>query len=350
MAAAMAMPCLHAAHAENAPERGLLGYKYLDYQDSQPGAERISVKAHSLLLMAPVAEQWSIQATATVDSVSGASPQMWTLSGASMHDKRRAADIALTRYFPLDTLTAGASLSDENDYTSKGLSLSGTHSSEDRNTTFTYGIGINEDHITSQGLDKQKKSLDLVLGLTRVLSPRDIAQVTLGHTRGHGFYTDPYKLADFRPGEKSQSTLLARWNHHFEATEGTLRLSYRYYVDTWDIHAHSLGLEYIQPLGSGWTLMPLARLHDQTAAAFFIEPAGGVSHRPPYRSLDQRLSAFGARSIGLKASKELDAAWTVDLKYEYYEQRGEWRLFGAGSTGLEPFRARIFQFGLSRKL
>ena len=36
------------AHAETAPERGYVTFKMLDYLDSQPGADRIRVRAPAL--------------------------------------------------------------------------------------------------------------------------------------------------------------------------------------------------------------------------------------------------------------------------------------------------------------
>jgi hypothetical protein len=348
LAAALTMPCLQSAQAESAPERGLISYKYLNYQDSQPSEDRIGVEAHSLLVMVPFAEKWSIQGSVTVDTISGASPQLWTVTGASMRDKRNAEDVSLTRYFDHDTVTVAATLSEENDYTARGFSVTGTHSSEDKNTTFNYGIGASNDHITSQGVNENKHLVDVMLGVTQVMTRKDIAQLTLTHTEGRGFYTDPYKISDVRPREKQQSTALARWNHFIEGSDATLRLSYRYYTDSWSVHAHTFGVEYVQPLSKGWTLTPLLRLHDESAADFYVDPANfpglGV-----YHSQDQRLSAYGALSVGFKVAKEIDENWTADMKYEHYEQRGSWRLLGDGSPGLAPFRAHIFQLGLSRK-
>jgi hypothetical protein len=192
-----------------------------------------------------------------------------------------------------------------------------------------------------------------VLGLTQVISSKDIGQITFTHTNGHGYYSDPYKfaniwLSDIRPREKRQSTMLARWNHYFEGPDATLRLNYRYYTDTWGVRAHTLGAEYVLPLSNGWTLTPLLRLHDQSAADFYVDQAD-FPNGAPIHSQDQRLSAFGARSLGVKISKEFDPNWTVDLRYEYYEQRGSWRMLGEGSPDLAPFRAKIIQFGLARK-
>lgn len=348
LAAALSMPCLESAHAETVPEFGLISYKYLDYRENQVGEDRIKVKADSLSVMLPFAGKWSVQAGYTHDAVSGASPRLWTKGAASMRDKREAVNLSVTRYFEHDTFTVGANYSDENDYKSQGLALLGTHSSEDKNTTFNYGVGLTRDHITSLGLDESKRKTDWVLGVTQVLTPKDIIQLTLTDAAGRGYFSDPYKVSDQRPESRYQNTLLFRWNHFISATDATLRFSYRYYTDSWQVKAHTLGLEYVQPIGDGWVFTPAVRVHDQSAAEFYLNPADFPSSAH-YKSLDQRLSAFGARTFGLKIAKTFDSTWTVDIKYEQYMQRTDWRFMGEGSPGLDPFTARIFQFGLSRR-
>jgi len=72
--AALALPGVwhSSARAENAPEQGLIGLRFLNYQDSQPGWKRITVNSPSFLLVAPLGRDWGLEATATVDHVSGA--------------------------------------------------------------------------------------------------------------------------------------------------------------------------------------------------------------------------------------------------------------------------------------
>ena len=41
--------------------------------------------------------------------------------------------------------------------------------------------------------------------------------------------------------------------------------------------------------------------------------------------------------------------WTIDGKFEAYEQRGNWAWDGNGSKGLAPFRAHSVQLGLTRR-
>lgn len=352
LAAALSLPLFNAAIAETAPESAVISYKYLDYRDSQPGTDRINVKAHAWSIMVPFAGEWSLQAGYTKDTVSGASPQYWSTSSASMRDKREAKDISLTRYFAHDTLTAGVNLSDENDYTARGFSLSGTHSTEDKNTTFNYGFAVSNDDIDveSQALHKSKRKMDFALGVTQVLTQRDIVQLMFTDVNVKGYMSDPFKSFDIRPGSRHQNTAMLRWNHHFDATDGTLRLSYRYYKDSWEIKAHTATAEYVQPLGMGWTVTPSIRIHDQSAARFYVKDIAGLidtfTSPGPY-SLDQRLSAFGARTFGLKVSKTFDSNWTADVKYDKYMQKSGWRLFGDGSPDIAPFNAHMLQLGAS---
>ncbi len=361
LAAAMSLPGIQAAHAETAPERGVIALKYLDYVDSQPDLTRVTVHSPSIMVMAPVAGVWSVEGSLTSDHVSGATPRYHTAvsSASRMSDDRHAGDLSVTRYFPNGTFKIGAAYSTEHDYQSRALSLQGSVSSEDKNTTWNFGIGGAADkiHPTGQELRDTKNTVDLMLGVTQVVTMQDIAQLTLTHTRGRGYFSDPYKTLDNRPRERNQSTLLARWNHHFSGTEGTSRLSYRYYTDSYQIKAHTIAAEYVQPLSQGWSVTPSLRLYSQSAASFYFDPdyaflffpKGYVIGSNQYISEDQRMSAFGARTLGIKLAKQIGRDWLVDLKLEAYEQRGSWVLSGKGSPGLEPLRARSFQIGLSRQ-
>ena len=385
--AALALPALQFAYAEAAPDQGEVSFKYLNYQDHQSGdsaatagmtRDRIGVNALSIMGMVPVAGQWSIGVSFIEDSITGASPayhssgfpvkQSNALSGAS-GELRHAVDLQVTRYFSSGSLTAGTSYSKESDYLSRGYSLQGSLSTEDKNTTVTIGGGFNDDTINLnkpnvalshfQNDDEKKRVIAGLIGVTQVLTKNDIVQLNLGHSKGNGYYTDPYKDPDNRPRDRNSTTVMTRWNHHCVATDGTAKLSYRYYSDTFGIRAHTFDAEYVQPLRHGWTVTPLLRLYSQSEADFYVAVSAtekanpGAATPPPvgavYYSEDQRLSAFGAITLGLKVSKQLNPDWLVDVKYEEYEQRAQWSVNGNGDSGLAPFGARSIQVGLSRK-
>ncbi len=359
LAAALALPMMQTAKAETAPDKGEISLKVLDYQDSQPGEDRVKVRANALKLMVPLNETWAVGATFVTDSISGASPAFHTYGLTKLRDFRRALDTDVTRYFEHHTLTLGASFSTESDYVSRAFSVKGSQISDDKNTTWTSGIGFANDTVSAstgrvRGQDKQV--IDALLGITQVMGVNDIAQLNAGLSRASGYLSDPYKAFEKRPDERTSYTLLARWNHHFLATGGSARLSYRYFGDSWKIRAHTFSAEYTQPFGNGWSLTPIARLYTQSAASFYVDadpsiypfapnpPTGAVNY-----SEDQRVSAYGARTLGIKLAKQIDEDWQADIKLEEYEQRASWRLFGSGSPGLLPFRARSLFLGLARQ-
>ena len=370
--AALALPGVwHTpARAEGAPEQGLVGFKVLNYQDSQPGFKRVAVNSPSFLLIAPLGPDWAVEGSTVFDHVSGASPRWHTaVSGASHFEEERiAADVKLTRYLRRSSYSLGLAHSGEHDYKSNAVSLAGSWSSEDNNTSWNLGLGHARDRIdaTDGGYNgdvsgKRKKTTDVLLGVTQALGPVDLVQVNLGYSRGEGYYNDPYKQLDVRPDRRTQDTLLLRWNHHFADGSSTLRSSYRYYKDSFQVKAHTLQFEWVQPLSPSLSLTPLLRLYTQSAASFYVDPVYDPALLAPYPqgydvnnppatiSEDQRLSAFGAVTLGLKGAYQLDELWTFDAKAEFYRQRGDWRVGGDGSPGLAVFNARFLQFGLSRK-
>jgi hypothetical protein len=366
LAAALLLPGVQ-AQAENAPENASISLRYLDYADRQPGLDRIRAHSPSVSVTAPVASDWAIEGTLTTDAVSGASPRYHTaISGAShMDDNRKAADVGATRYFRRGSFGVGAAFSGEHDYVSRTLSVNGTLSSEDNNTTWAFGLAGSRDSINPINevvKGERKRTVSVLAGVTRVLSPNDIGQLTLTHSNGSGYFNDPYKSFDERPRSRRANTVLLRWNHYVDGTGGTGRLSYRWYGDSYRIRAHTLSGGYVQPFGDGWTVVPELRLYTQSAARFYFDPVydavlgepfppgyGAAGSAGRLSSADQRLSGFGAVTLGLKLARSLGKWWTVDVKVEAYEQRGGWRLFHRGSPGLAPLYARTLQAGLTRQ-
>jgi hypothetical protein len=366
ISAALALPGVapNIAKAQTAPEHGLIGFKLLSYKDWQPGLDRIRVSAPSVYGLIPFAGKWSIEGSLTTDTVSGASPRWHSAksSASVMHDYRKAYDAKVTRYFDRASFSIGGAFSTEHDYVSRAISLGGTVSTENNNSTLSYGVGFANDSINPvNGIvtSARKNTKDFLLGITQVLTPTDIAQLNLTVSNGHGYYSDPYKLPDSRPDQRKQIALKGSWNHHFVDWNGTARLSYRFYHDSFKVNAHTITAEYVKPLGYGFTITPLLRLHSQSAAYFYFDPVYdpklGAPFPPGYTgtgfySADHRLSAFGSRTLGLRVAKAFTDGWTVDMRYDQYVQRGSYRLFGTGSPGLDTFNARFLQFGVSKSL
>lgn len=360
LAAALALPGLAApvARAESPPEDASLAFKYLHYEDSQRGLQRITVDAPSVYAITPIGQHWSVEGSAVVDAVSGASPRYYsTVSGASkMDDTRVAQDAQVTYYGWRHSLSASVSHSKEHDYESLAGGLQARISDRHNNTTFNLGVGGSSDTIDpTNGIvsNESKKTWNAIAGLTQAMTPHDLAQVQLGHSSGRGYFNDPYKLFDVRPDTRRQDTLLLRWNHQFERWDSTARWSYRYYRDSWDIRAHTIDFEFEQPLGERFSLTPGLRYYTQSAARFYIDPPDGDQNQLPLTadgsesSLDQRLSAFGGITGSLALRWRPSGHWQTDLKASYHQERGDWRLTGTGSPGLTPFEYTAVELGVA---
>ena len=344
-------------HAEAAPERASISFKYLDYQDYQPDSNRIHVAAPTVALTVPVAGEWAINTSYIVDTITGASPLYHDSTLTKMSDRREAYTAGATRYLPNANVNVNAAYSTESDYISRSLSTSVNFLTEDKNTTYTVGLGGSNDTIIGSAIGrKSKETVDAVIGVTKILGVSDIVQGTYRKSMGQGYFSDQYKLLDTRPDYRNIDSVLFRWNHYLKDADATVRSSYRYYQDSFDVRSHTLGLEYVQRMRDGWTFTPLVRYYSQTSASFYIDPDGSGSApltdilasiaAKGYATVDQRLSSFGAITYGAKLTKSFGRDWIVDLKYEKYEQRGEWALSN-GSSGLSPFHARSIQIGFT---
>jgi len=361
LAAASLLPCLPSgARAETAPTFTSVSYKYLDYLDFQPDAERVRVIANAVNVVSPINERWSFSAGAVTDAVSGASPRYYTSALTKLEDYRRAQNISLTRWGSSGSVTLSHARSAERDYISKSLGITGVWYVDDtKNTAVTAGLGAARDviDVPARGVNNEGKSVnDFLLGVTQVLTRNDVGQLIARYTTGHGYYTDPYKSIDERPRERSGYSALVRWNHHFPSLESSVRSSYRWYQDSFGIRAHTLGFEYVQPLANGRLVVtPLVRWYTQTAANFYLPANPGRNGRTypaedaVYYSQDQRLSAFGAQTLGIKSAIRVSGNTWFDIKYEGYKQRGQWALAGRSDASLAPFNARSVQVGISTR-
>lgn len=364
MAAALSLPGLAAGQVEDGPGPAVVGLKWLSYRDRQPGLERIRVESPSLLWQVPVGTRWGLDGSFVQDEISGASPRWHTdVSGASrMEDRRHAGDIRVTRYGDRHAWSLAVASSDEDDYHSRAYSWAGRWSTPDRNRTWNAGVAVTLDRIGSSDdptLDARRRTLETTLGVTQALSRTDLLQVGITHGAGRGHYSDPYKRPDLRPGSRHQTRVSIRWNHHFDASDVTLRTGYRAYRDSFGIRSHTFTLEPVVGLSERISLSPALRVYSQSAARFYYDPVysyGGAPYPPGYfddppsaMSADQRLSAFGAVTLGWKITARLGQGWVVDLRHDRYEQRSRWRLGGGGSPGLAPFKARFLQLGVSRE-
>ncbi|HEX6944786.1 MAG TPA: DUF3570 domain-containing protein [Casimicrobiaceae bacterium] len=359
VAAALALPGVAlpgSARAQTMPDTAFVQFKYLDYRDWQPGADRMSVRSPSFYALKPLSDSLVVEGSLVYDGMSGASPLYFnTLSGASgqgVHDSRAAGDVKLTRYFDGYSVGAGALYSHENDYISRAGTLELRTWTADRNRTWAFSFSGAADRIDAEegaAQDERKYALDFLVGVTQAVNPTLIVQSNLTYSRAHGYLSDPYKLLDNRPDERRIFAWLTRANQFFPEVNGALRVGYRYLDDSWGADSQMVEASWVQGLPQGWSVTPGVRYLSQDAAWFYYGPPIGNGFRPgqPYTA-DNRLSAFGAITLGVVVAKTFDEGWVADLRVDFYRQKAAWKLGGGGTQGVLDFSARWLQVGVGR--
>jgi hypothetical protein len=321
--------------------------------------DRIAVTSPSIYALVPLGRQWSAEGALTVDEISGASPSYYTdpSSFVHFHDRRTGADAKVTRYFERAAASLGFATSKESDYTSNALSASARFSTPSQNTSLDVGMGLTHDVSNPNNQlvhDARKDTNEYEVGITQALSALDLVQVTYSRSLENGYLNDPYKSYDNRPARRSANVVQTRWNHWLGGA--ALRFGYRYYGDTFGIRSHTFDLALAIPASADGrtTFTPNLRYYTQSAASFYANPdASSPTYPAPadksgFYSLDQRLSAYGAISVGAKYDWAIDKDWSLDAKLDVYRQQSGFRAIGQGSPGLSPLTALIWQIGIKR--
>ncbi len=367
MKAALALPIAFVPVKAGAAEVGEIGFTLLSYKER--GLMKITEPV--LWARAQFLEAWEVQASAAVDIVSGASPQLvsnasgrpvQTITGASVDDRRNTGDVKVTRRMGDFQLSVSGAFSNEKDYDSKAFGIEGRADLNQRNTTLIAGFGQSKDRVSSSDdprLDEPRDTKEYLVGVTQVLSPTSLLQSTVVWSRGRGWYNDPYKLTftffpsgapilvgDVRPDHRNSVAWLTRLRTHVPSLAGTLQADYRYFSDDWGIRAHTLELAWQQSLGERWALRPALRYHTQGAADFYSP----VVTRPPpaVHSSDQRLASFGGVSPSMRVILRLDDKLTVEGTLGYVYNARNLRFGGSGSEAFETLRAYYAIVGITR--
>jgi hypothetical protein len=331
---------------------------------------RINVLTESAYFEKAINSTLSLQGTFVYDSISGASPTgappppgSHRVPVANLDDTRYAGNLQLGIHFANHTLSPQFSYSSEHDYTSLGLALNDAIEFNQKNTTLTIGVAHDFDQVEPVFWPnaKRKDSTDFLIGVTQLLNPQ--TYITVNGTVGYsdGYLADPYKRFRFtdypdptstfpekRPGHKSKEVLYVSATHYFNPVNASLEASYRFYHDSFDIYAQTVGLTWFQKIGKHVILAPFFRYYYQTAADFYhVQLPGDPSDPanptpiPSYYSADYRLSEMETFTYGGKVIFQINDHFRIDGAYTRYDMEG---LDGRTSQDAYP-KANVFSLG-----
>lgn len=267
----------------------------------------------------------------------------------------------------LSRRTLGLNLSKEYDFASLGLSASFEHDFNQKNTTLSAGMsleldsmnplggvpmelasvpqlggdGEDDDLLANRRTDSESRNqIDLLFGLTQIISRNTIMQFNISHSESNGYHNDPYKVVSIvdaapgpnqgepigsifegRPDSRSKTALYWQTRHSFD--RDAVDFSYRYMSDDWGIESHTLDLRYFWMMDNGSYWQPHIRYYDQNAADFYRTLLPDSEPLPQYVSADYRLGDLTGITYGLKYSHLMENDKRIEFRLEVISQTNE---------------------------
>lgn len=220
------------------------------------------------------------------------------VSGASRRELRTSENPSLTYSRGGNEATGGLYYSSEPDYTSFSPSLSYSRDFFERNTTLgAAGAWFFDDFkprgaFRGRGGSKQVRSLTLTVN--QILSPLSMASLTATDIYANGYLGHPYNpvlldsglmIEERVPNDKTSWALAAQWVQGFRlgGSLGSLHLQYRHYMDSWDLAADDVDVQWYQHVGEGAYFRLRARIRAGARGVIQGSVCGerGLSFRGP---------------------------------------------------------------------
>ena len=264
-------------------------------------------------------------------------------------------------------INIGASASHEYDYTHIGLNAKFARDFNRRNTTLSAGIAVSMDSLDPVGGaptpltpmldvgdksnrrgDEDKDVLDIVVGVTQVVSRNLIVQANYSYSNSDGYLTDPYKvlslvdgttgdtlprvptpgaegpshqfLFENRPDDRTKHSIYGQAKYYMNGK--VLDASYRFMTDDWEIDSHTVDVRYRIPFGADRFFEPHLRFYTQTEAEFYMLSISDSQPLPGFASADYRLGDFDAITLGIKYGWKTRNDNEMSVRVEGYRQTG----------------------------
>jgi hypothetical protein len=289
---------------------------------------------------------------------------------AHLTDHRKEWEVDLSRQFSLVNVAVGASESREHDYISKGWSVNTITDLNEKNTELLMGVAGHNDKAETfydpEHFYTDKQSFSGILGVTQLLDPLTSATLNFTWSRETGYLSDQYKVveqnvelipgsffplvfAENRPGEHNSGVAYLSVERMFPALHGSLEGSYRFYRDTYGVSANTGEFRWLQKVGRDFTVAPVLRLYEQSAAKFYYYNLNSTNLIPtsipdpsgPAYSSDYRLSELTSTTLGIELTYRANRWVEITAAYDRYEMKGR---DGVTPQSAYP-RANIYSIG-----
>jgi hypothetical protein len=323
-----------------------LGYQSAAGPPGKPGSEWLRVEQPQAEVTARLGERVTERIWVPVDIVTAASPDhsrygkpydaVDTVTTASRTTPSSTLDTFTTyRADRATDFTMRAAFHIEEPFESWIVGLGASRSFAEDNTVV--GASANQilDWFDRFDLDGNRhgratrSTTNLNVDVTQVLSATTLANLSYGGTLQTGELGNTWQSVMLMGGDRGEERLPGhRWRHAAAARlaqwlpwQGALTLSYRLYLDSWGVAAHSAEGALAQRITSGVVLRGSYRFHVQNAPGFFTTSADPMTSG--FRTSDSDLGPFHAQTFGGAVIVDLPVAHHahdlhVDIGYERY--------------------------------
>jgi hypothetical protein len=350
----------------------------------------MDIKGESVLVRKKFSEQFSVEANYFVDKVSGASVDV--LSNASViKDERKQKSISLDYIHDKTQYNLSYTNSTERDYISNTTHFSLSQDMFGDLTTVTLGFTDSRDKVGENNgtafVPKiswlgHAESRSYEAGLSQVITKNLIAGATLEVITDQGLLSNPYRSIRYSvdpsinplgyslgsqvyPNTRTSTAVETRAKYYLPY-RAAASVSYRYFTDTWGVHANTIELGYTQPVSNQFIFEGRVRHYNQTHANFYSD-LFPFANSQNFEARDQNLAASTNNTIDGKvtwafapegfllfkrATASLDVT-RIQFKYNDFRDIRDFNDTPAGGNyapGTEPlyrFNAMIYQVYIS---
>jgi hypothetical protein len=263
-----------------------------------------------------------------VDAITSASTSAGAIDAEPFDELRYEGGVGYSHRLEAITIAGNTKVSTEPDYVSLYAGARVQAELAQKNLVLGLGGGISHDTIRAAGpegpsaptlrCDAMRTSepectLDtysVFASASQILSPNALLSVSVDISELRGYQANPYRqaivgetlAAERHPTERSRQAFAASARYHVLRTHTTVIGAYRYYRDSWNVHAHTPELRVVQELGYDVETSLRYRYYTQDGAGFYREryPADDAE-MTQFVSDDVKLSNFTGHTFEAKA-------------------------------------------------
>ena len=328
----------------------------------------VTAKGPALLVRKSLADKVSLSASYYVDAVSNASIDVVT-TASPFKETRKAYDLGVD-YVVRDTLLSlSVYKSDEPDYQADTVGVDVAQEIFGGMTTVSLGYSRGLDLVgkKDEGFFDNARHWNYRLGVTQILTPTWLMSVNAEAVADDGFLGSPYRVArvfgaavpERNPRTRSSRAVKVRVIGDI-GERRSVRAEYRYFWDTWDIHAHTAEVGHsryidlpgaVPGAGAGdqkLLLDTFLRYYTQNGALFYSDNATSETE---FVSRNRQLSSFNSLSLGARLSytlAQVPGQYEIKANGAYEFKRFDYKDFTDVRTGSPfAFNAHLLQLYIS---